>query len=74
VRDCVRVKCKMCKIATCKLLEREMREYIAGIRLISRRKLREWEIMCGISVSQVKPSNYFSHVEKLIFASILTYL
>jgi len=30
--------------------------------------------MCGISVSQVKPSNYFSHVEKLIFASILTYL
>jgi len=34
-----------------------MWEYIAGVRVICWRKMREWEIMCGARVSQVTPSN-----------------
>jgi len=29
-----------------------MQEYIAGVREICERKMREWEIMCGVRVIQ----------------------
>jgi len=47
-----------------------MWEYIAGVRVICGRKMQEWEIMCGVKVSQVKPSNCFRHVKKIVFPSI----
>jgi len=51
-----------------------MREYIAGVRVICERKMREREIMCGIRVSQVKPSNCFRCIKKLVFPSIFDIL
>ena len=63
---CRRVVHKPCGSAglnTCKMREQKMREYIAGVRVICGRKMREREIMCGARVSQVKPSNCFRHLK-----------
>jgi len=47
-----------------------MQEYITGLCAICGIKMQERERMCGIRVSQVKPSNCFRCIEKFVFPSI----